>query len=239
MDINNNITETNNSTEKENLTMDEIFDAVDTKVEKQSKVEETSAEQVATTDNIRETEEITDINKDNHEEVNSEEHEESELTPDNNDFNSVIAEEDNSAESIVEETSAEQPLDTEDMCGTAESEDINTESTEEGNMEENVVDTIASDNTGTDKDKKDKKDDKPKVPRNPAVQFVVLAEQRTSKVLESIDSLGKLASKKNYVFTIEQVDKMFTAIQEQAEEVKQNFIDILNDKKVKKKGFTF
>ncbi len=76
-------------------------------------------------------------------------------------------------------------------------------------------------------------------PRDPAAQFVKLAETRTTRVLDTIDSLGKLASKKNYVFTKEQVDKMFNAIQERVEEIKKDYMRILNNEKTEKRGFTF
>ncbi len=68
----------------------------------------------------------------------------------------------------------------------------------------------------------EEKKEKP-APRDKGERFVELAVIRTNKVIDVIDSLGKLASKKNYSYTKEQVDKIFQAIQKELEVVKYEF----------------
>ena len=78
---------------------------------------------------------------------------------------------------------------------------------------------------------------KEKEKRNPAKQFIELAETRTSNILDAIDRLGNLATKKNYVYTPEQVEKMFTTLEEELALVKKKFSE--NKKEAKTKRFSF
>ena len=68
----------------------------------------------------------------------------------------------------------------------------------------------------------EEKKEKP-APRDKGERFVELAVIRTNKVIDAIDSLGKLASKKNYSYNKEQVDKIFQAIQKELEDIKYEF----------------
>ena len=71
-----------------------------------------------------------------------------------------------------------------------------------------------------------------KKPRDPSDRFKVVAVTRTNKIISCIDDLGMLASTKNYSYTTEQVDKIFEAIQQELEIVKQCFLESKTVRKV-------
>lgn len=53
--------------------------------------------------------------------------------------------------------------------------------------------------------------------------FIRLANKRTNKILEDIDILANLANKNQYLYTDDQVDKIFCAIEEALKFAKDNF----------------
>lgn len=54
-------------------------------------------------------------------------------------------------------------------------------------------------------------------------KFIKLAEQRTNKVLKSIEVLSHCSNVYTYEYTDEQVDKIFDAIEEELKRVKSKF----------------
>ena len=54
-------------------------------------------------------------------------------------------------------------------------------------------------------------------------KFVRLAENRTNKILNMIQLLGNLSSPSTYEYTQQDVDKIFTAIENASKEAKKRF----------------
>ncbi len=55
--------------------------------------------------------------------------------------------------------------------------------------------------------------------------FVRIAEARTNKIIESITLLGNLANTSYYEYTPDQIEAMFSAIQEELDNQKKRFAD--------------
>lgn len=55
--------------------------------------------------------------------------------------------------------------------------------------------------------------------------FVRIAEARTNKIIESIALLGNLSNTSYYEYTPEQIEAMFSAIQEELDNQKKRFSD--------------
>ena len=55
--------------------------------------------------------------------------------------------------------------------------------------------------------------------------FIRIAEARTNKIIESIALLGNLSNTSYYEYTPEQIDAMFSAIQEELDSQKKRFAD--------------
>lgn len=53
--------------------------------------------------------------------------------------------------------------------------------------------------------------------------FVRLAENRTNKVLKDIDLLSNLSNKTNYSYTVEDIQKIFSAINKKTKECEKKF----------------
>ena len=64
------------------------------------------------------------------------------------------------------------------------------------------------------------------------MDFIRIAENRTNRIISAITLLGNLANKANYSYTDEQIDKIFSAINDELVKQKQKFQD--NDKNSKK-----
>lgn len=78
-------------------------------------------------------------------------------------------------------------------------------------------------------------------PQNPAgtdksARFINRAENQASKVMAEIEKLQKLANRKYYTYTTEQISELFGAIQTALDEAKASFT---SDSPEKKKLFTF
>lgn len=56
-----------------------------------------------------------------------------------------------------------------------------------------------------------------------AENFVRLANKRTNKILEDIEILGNLANKNQYEYTDEQIEKIFSAIENELAATKESF----------------
>ena len=69
-----------------------------------------------------------------------------------------------------------------------------------------------------------------------AARFINRAEHQASKILAEIEKLQKLANRKYYTYTPEQVNELFGAIQSSLDEAKAQFTA---DAPEKKKLFTF
>ncbi len=69
-----------------------------------------------------------------------------------------------------------------------------------------------------------------------AVRFITRAENQASKAMTEIEKLQKLANRKYYTYTPEQVNELFGAIQSSLDEAKDTFT---SDTVEKKKLFTF
>lgn len=69
-----------------------------------------------------------------------------------------------------------------------------------------------------------------------AARFITRAENQASKVMAEIEKLQKLANRKYYTYTPEQVNELFGAIQATLDEAKAQFT---TDAPEKKKMFTF
>ena len=55
--------------------------------------------------------------------------------------------------------------------------------------------------------------------------FIRIAEARTNKIIESITLLGNLSNTSYYEYTQDQIDSMFSAIQEELDIQKKRFAD--------------
>lgn len=55
-------------------------------------------------------------------------------------------------------------------------------------------------------------------------RFKNLAEKRTQKILDTLDLIANLSVKNNYDYTEEEVNEMFSAIENKTSEVKKLFI---------------
>lgn len=62
-------------------------------------------------------------------------------------------------------------------------------------------------------------------------RFKRLAEARTGKIIDSIALLGNLSNTSHYEYTQEQVDAMFSAIQQELDEQRQKFANKTSKKK--------
>lgn len=69
-----------------------------------------------------------------------------------------------------------------------------------------------------------------------SARFITRAENQASKVMAEIEKLQKLANRKYYTYTPEQVSELFGAIQTELDEAKATFT---SDTVEKKKLFTF
>lgn len=67
-------------------------------------------------------------------------------------------------------------------------------------------------------------------------RFVRIAEGRTNKILEILESLGKCANPSSYEYTAKDVEKIFGALQNELNETKKKFTR--TKEKGKKKRFT-
>ncbi len=63
--------------------------------------------------------------------------------------------------------------------------------------------------------------------------FIRIAESRTNKIIDSIALLGNLSNTSYYEYTPEQIEAMFSAIQEELDTQKKRF----GEKEPKKKKF--
>jgi len=63
--------------------------------------------------------------------------------------------------------------------------------------------------------------------------FIRIAEARTNKIIESIALLGNLSNNSYYEYTSEQIETMFSAIQEELDNQKK----IFSEKETKRKKF--
>ena len=63
--------------------------------------------------------------------------------------------------------------------------------------------------------------------------FIRIAESRTNKIIESITLLGNLSNPSYYEYTPEQIDAIFSAIQDELDTQKKRFLE----KETKKKKF--
>ncbi len=64
-------------------------------------------------------------------------------------------------------------------------------------------------------------------------RFLKIASNRTNKIIDDIRLLGNCANENNYEYTMDEVEKMFKAINETLEEAKAKFGD------TKKERFKF
>jgi hypothetical protein len=55
--------------------------------------------------------------------------------------------------------------------------------------------------------------------------FIRIAEARTNKIIESITLLGNLSNTSYYEYTPDQIEAMFSAIQEELDNQKKRFAD--------------
>ena len=55
--------------------------------------------------------------------------------------------------------------------------------------------------------------------------FIRIAEARTNKIIESIALLGNLSNTSYYEYTPDQIEAMFSAIQEELDNQKKRFVD--------------
>lgn len=55
--------------------------------------------------------------------------------------------------------------------------------------------------------------------------FIRIAEARTNKIIESITLLGNLSNTSYYEYTPDQIEAMFSAIQEELDTQKKRFVD--------------
>ncbi|MCB6607872.1 hypothetical protein V3C10_19470 [[Clostridium] symbiosum] len=55
--------------------------------------------------------------------------------------------------------------------------------------------------------------------------FLRLSKERVNKVIDAIERLENLSNKNQYSYTDEQVEKMFTAIEESLDSAKKSFKD--------------
>lgn len=61
--------------------------------------------------------------------------------------------------------------------------------------------------------------------RNKAGKFVELANKRVNRAIKDLKLIGNLANRNNYEYTPEQAKKIFRALQDQVDEVRQKFQD--------------
>lgn len=61
--------------------------------------------------------------------------------------------------------------------------------------------------------------------------FIRIAEARTNKIIESITLLGNLSNTSYYEYTPDQIKAMFSAIQEELDNQKKQFVDRGSKKK--------
>lgn len=59
--------------------------------------------------------------------------------------------------------------------------------------------------------------------RSPAGRFIYLAEKRVGKAINALESIEKLSEKKNYSYTEDQVQQIFTALEVALDNVKTKF----------------
>lgn len=73
------------------------------------------------------------------------------------------------------------------------------------------------------KENKNMNEQKLNIPDEKAENFIRLANKRTNKILEDIDILTNLSNRNQYNYTDEQVDKIFSAIEDSLKFAKENF----------------
>ncbi len=61
------------------------------------------------------------------------------------------------------------------------------------------------------------------VPRDKSAKFIELANKRVNKAIKDLQLVGNLANRQNYEFTDEQAKKIVRALQQEVDQVKQNF----------------
>ena len=66
-------------------------------------------------------------------------------------------------------------------------------------------------------------DDRSNRDRSPEGRFVYLANKRVPKAIAAIESVTKLADRKNYSFTEEQAQQIIDAMQETLDQLKEEF----------------
>ncbi len=65
--------------------------------------------------------------------------------------------------------------------------------------------------------------EKPSRPRDKRERFLDMAEKRTRVVLKKLQVLGNCANRQSYEYTSEDVDRIFSAIDEQLSRVRSKF----------------
>jgi hypothetical protein len=66
-------------------------------------------------------------------------------------------------------------------------------------------------------------DDRPNRDPSPEGRFIYLANKRVPKAIAAIESVTKLADRKNYSFTEEQAQQIIDAMQETLDQLKEGF----------------
>lgn len=56
-----------------------------------------------------------------------------------------------------------------------------------------------------------------------SIKFIELANKRVNKTIKEIQLIGNLANKQNYNYTEQQAKQIIKALQQELDEVKQNF----------------
>ncbi|UCH96923.1 MAG: hypothetical protein JSV88_08755 [Candidatus Aminicenantes bacterium] len=72
---------------------------------------------------------------------------------------------------------------------------------------------------------------KEKVKSRNRERFVRIAENRVNKILDSLESLGNCSNPRNYEYTKEDVEKIFSEIEEKLKEIKSMFLESSPGKK--------
>lgn len=70
---------------------------------------------------------------------------------------------------------------------------------------------------------------------NKRERFVRVAENRTNKIIDLIQLLGNCSNKSNYDYTQKDIDKIFSAIEDELKKAKKKF----NENNEEKKGNRF
>tara|TARA_Y100000814_G_C12045859_1_gene304358 strand:- start:84 stop:446 length:363 start_codon:yes stop_codon:yes gene_type:complete len=62
-----------------------------------------------------------------------------------------------------------------------------------------------------------------KEPRDKHEKFIQLAEKRTTKIIQTLESLGKLSDTRNYEFSKDETNKIFLAIKKTLRDTEEKF----------------